>query len=316
MYRIVKSNPKTKKELRRERVVADTQPRSTLFSVYFTRGMLVLCLILLGTLIGMKISEKQSTYEQGRWLLRNEERLVALSMYEDEIRRKVMNEMEAELLAEKGRGGPAPTVGTPTPATAQTAYQPQIQPNPNFQAANPAPIQPAQPRQPITSTSAELDRQLAAIREEREMIGAQLEGLKNPNALPANPQPRPQPQPNPNADNIASSALEIQAEELTMVEAPPKLSATEQRILDAPAVARVVKYDDDWQFVVLDGGSNRNIAPGTKFAVRRGPTLICEIQVEDVEPDYCTANLIGQARRKPDAPKPQKDDDVIGYPLF
>ena len=117
-------------------------------------------------------------------------------------------------------------------------------------------------------------------------------------------------------EDLAAAAMAIQAEGIARAEETAKLTPTEQRIIDAPALARVVKYDDDWQFVVLDGGSARNIAPGTKFAVRRGSELICEIQVEDVEPDYSTANLIGRARRMADSPKPKVGDDVIGYPLF
>jgi hypothetical protein len=336
MFRIVKSNPKTKKEVRRERATSEREYRSPIFSLFFTRALLVLCVLLLGFIIGFNVNEKQTYYSQERFLLRQEERLLADKMLQDQ--EQLLLQQKSQVVA--SAPGYQPTVGVPSPATAQQAYQQpvQVQPQPNYAAQPqpnptapyqpapvPAQIEPATPRQPLSSANADLDRQLAAIREEREFIGKQFADMSlnnggGPKAPPIQPQPAQpaqaqQPGVAPEADGSNSSAFLIGPEQIQLEEKKP-VSAAEQRIIDAPAVAKVVKYDADWLFVVLDGGSTRNIVSDQKFAVRRGGELICIVQVDEVDIDHSTADLIGPVRHKPDAPKPQEGDDVIGYPLF
>lgn len=94
------------------------------------------------------------------------------------------------------------------------------------------------------------------------------------------------------------------------------LSATEKRVRDAPSLAKVTEYNQDYQFIVLDGGARRNLSVGSKLAVRRGHEVLGLVEVEDVFEDESSAKLTGPWAVKRDMPRPQVGDDLIQYPLF
>ena len=325
MFRIVSTKPKTKKELRRERVDPDVEMnRTAIFSIYFTRSLLAFCLVMLGTLFGMKVSD----YYHERYWMRQEERLFSQTKLGNrQIDQEVVtsippaipspatpaqpqppavgaNVLTSPPLTGVAPQAPAPQVGTvisePTVPTLPPGYQPQPQP------------------QPMTSPSnANFDQQLATLRAEREMLSRQFEKL-NPGTAPDTlAQPRPSQEIGGGANVDQSPARQILPEEMEKeLHAAKTVTPADQRILDAPALARVAEYNSDWRFVVLDGGSARNIGKGQQFAVRRGAEIICIVQVSDVDVNTATADLQGRAKNDPKAEKPRPGDDVIGYPLF
>ena len=319
MFKIVSTKPKTKKELRRERATDDVvMNRSAIFSIYFTRSMLALCLVMLGALFGMKISD----YYWERYWVKQEENLLAQTK---------LNNMQSAQETVAGLSSYTPTTAPPTaPAlaspplsdgTVATIAPPATPPNsyitdPGIPTTPITPVPPAAAPAPITSTSnAEFDQQLANLRAERELLDQQFARL-NPGSAPdslAQPRTNQEFGGDPEADR--GPARQILPEALEMTDTS-RVTPAEQRIIDAPALATVADYNSDWQFVVLDGGVERNITKGQKFAVRRGGEIICTVQVSDVDNRSATADLLGRARNDPKEPKPQKGDDVIGYPLF
>lgn len=70
-----------------------------------------------------------------------------------------------------------------------------------------------------------------------------------------------------------------------------KLSKNQSIVLALPAVARI-KDTNNEAFVVLDRGSDINLAKGQKYAVRRGTFVIGNVTIgETVEPDQCVADV-------------------------
>ncbi|HWB01734.1 MAG TPA: hypothetical protein VG796_01840 [Verrucomicrobiales bacterium] len=70
-----------------------------------------------------------------------------------------------------------------------------------------------------------------------------------------------------------------------------KLSKNQSIVLALPAVARI-KNSKNEAFVVLDRGSDINLAKGQKYAVRRGTFVIGNVTIgETVEPDQCVADV-------------------------
>lgn len=324
MFRIVSSKPKTKKEVRRERKLPDDEVvmnRSAIFSIYFTRSMLALCLVLLGALMGMKVSD----YYWGRYWEKQEMRLAETKLGVLQAEQEIISSIT-----------PMPK---PTPAPAAPAVDPLISPvvgaNTNVPVQDPGvtitqpviPEMPATPRaQPAPMTSqgnANFDQQLQALRAEREMLSRQFEHLNTGAAPDTLAQPAPNPpviprpaEPDPSVGGGPVEARPLPTEEIEMEDAVVRVTPAEQKIINAPALAKVANYNSDWQFIVLDGGSERNIRKGQKFAVRRGSEIICTVQVSDVDVSSATADLLGRAKNDPKSPKPQQGDDVIGYPLF
>ena len=227
----------------------------------------------------------------------------------------------------------------PNPAPAAPAVDPLISPvvgaiNPNTPTQDPGititqpvipettPTPSPQPAPMTSQGNANFDQQLQALRAEREMLSRQFEHLNTGAAPDTLAQPAPGPpviprteEANPNIGGPVD-ARPIASEEIEMEETAARVTPAEQRIIDAPALAKVANYNSDWQFIVHDGGSERNIRKGQKFAVRRGSEIVCTIQVSDVDVSSATADLLGRAKNDPKSPKPQQGDDVIGYPLF
>ncbi len=94
------------------------------------------------------------------------------------------------------------------------------------------------------------------------------------------------------------------------------ITAPEKRVRDAPSLAKVTEYNQDYQFIVLDGGARRNLSVGSKLAVRRGHDVLGLVEVEDVFEDESSAKLTGPWAVKRDMPRPQVGDDLIQWPLF
>jgi len=93
-------------------------------------------------------------------------------------------------------------------------------------------------------------------------------------------------------------------------------SPAEQRIRDAPSLGKVVEYDTDWHFVVINCGSKHNLEAGRKLAIRRGGSILGLIHIDEILPEQSVAELDGAWKGDPKAIKPQPGDDVLTYPPF
>lgn len=89
-----------------------------------------------------------------------------------------------------------------------------------------------------------------------------------------------------------------------------------RQIKDAPPAGRVVVYNSDWGFVQIDTGANQSVAVGTKFAVRRGTSIVGYVKVTEVNQKTALAEMTSRNQHSETARKPQAGDDVIPWPLF
>jgi hypothetical protein len=55
--------------------------------------------------------------------------------------------------------------------------------------------------------------------------------------------------------------------------------------------ATIVAVNNDWGFVVIDGGSNKSITSDTKLLVTRGNNTIGKLNIVQVEPNKTLANI-------------------------
>lgn len=258
-------------------------------------------LLLTGVLLGMKVSD----YFHGRYF---EKRFAKLFD---------MPELPAELAPAHSAAVELAAPPAPSPALtpAPIAAPPSEQPAPVSSAATVAAHAPASGAAPANP---DVSSELEALRQERQLVSQRFEELSAARAKTAAAKSGKTPS---LTDSVAGARLPSSSPSFgnpgtSREAAGAALSAEEQRTRAAPAIARVREYDPDWHFVVLDGGKERNIAPGTQLAVRRGHQILGLIRVDEVEENESVAELQGNWRVDAQGPKPQKGDDVVTYPLF
>ncbi len=93
-------------------------------------------------------------------------------------------------------------------------------------------------------------------------------------------------------------------------------SVFEKQILNASVAGKVVAFDPDWGFVQIDAGNNSNIAKDTKFAVRRGTSIVGYVKVTEINGATVLADLTSQNKFSETARKPKPGDDVIVWSFF
>lgn len=90
----------------------------------------------------------------------------------------------------------------------------------------------------------------------------------------------------------------------------------EKQIKEASAVGKVSAFNADWGFVQIDAGKDRNIKEGSKFAVRRGVSIVGYVKVTEVNDKTSIAELTSRNEFSETARKPKPGDDLITWPLF
>lgn len=93
-------------------------------------------------------------------------------------------------------------------------------------------------------------------------------------------------------------------------------SEFEKQILNAQVAGKVVAFNSDWGFVQIDASDNSNISAGTKFAVRRGATIVGYVKVTEVNDQTAIAELTSRNEFSETARKPKPGDDVITWTFF
>ncbi|NNE93219.1 MAG: hypothetical protein HKN23_16370 [Verrucomicrobiales bacterium] len=93
-------------------------------------------------------------------------------------------------------------------------------------------------------------------------------------------------------------------------------AANLKRILDAPALAKVKYYDSDWNYVIIDGGSDQNIAVDQRFTLRRGKQVMGVVVITEVNESDAIGELSSRNARKDSNLKPQVGDELIAQELF
>jgi hypothetical protein len=90
----------------------------------------------------------------------------------------------------------------------------------------------------------------------------------------------------------------------------------EKQIKEAAAVGKVADFNAEWGFVQIDAGKDRNIKEGSKFAVRRGVSIVGYVKVTEVSDKTSIAELTSRNKFSETARKPKPGDDLITWPLF
>ncbi len=90
----------------------------------------------------------------------------------------------------------------------------------------------------------------------------------------------------------------------------------EKQIKAAAPVGKVTAFNAQWGFVQIDSGKDRNIKEGSKFAVRRGASIVGYVKVTEVNDKSSIAELTSRNKYSETARKPQAGDDLITWPLF
>lgn len=90
------------------------------------------------------------------------------------------------------------------------------------------------------------------------------------------------------------------------------LSAEQQKIAQAAAIARVTQFVPDLGFVALDAGLDRQLSAGDEFHIRRGNYLIGKVIVSDtIEANSCIADV--DPSSIPQGYTIQPGDEVVQY---
>jgi hypothetical protein len=169
---------------------------------------------------------------------------------------------------------------------------------------------------PSGKNNPDFSEELALLQQERDLMRQRFDTLKQP-AAPVAPEPKGSPVPG-GATSGLPEPRPADSQPVPGASSPAKqeVSAAEQRIRDAPALGKVLEYDADWHFVVINCGSQHNLEAGRKLAIRRGGTLLGLIHLDEILPQQSVAELEGAWKTDPKALKPQPGDDVLTFPPF
>ncbi len=210
---------------------------------------------------------------------------------------------------EQGQGTPAASAGQPPATQAQAAYRTDS--SVRGQASAPVPV--ADPE------IARLQERLRAVEQESMLYQQKMKQSLGGGAAPvANP-------------SESASLREVMNQEGGAAGASPALfpqgasaaggqagarSEFERQIVNAPVAGKVVTFNPDWGFVEFDASKNSNIAAGTKFAVRRGTSIVGYVKVKEVNDKTVIAELTSNNKFSETARKPKPGDDIIAWSFF
>lgn len=152
---------------------------------------------------------------------------------------------------------------------------------------------------------AKLEADLAAMKKENELYQRTLEKRAGGNSGGAVPGTATEAVP-PGTPGAGATDAATQAE----------LAAIREKVRTAAAIAKVVEYDPDWAFVVIDRGKDSKIETGMHFAVRRGAEILGFIKITEVEDTSAVAQLQTRNKFSPTARKPAPGDDIIAANQF
>ncbi len=150
----------------------------------------------------------------------------------------------------------------------------------------------------LTVAVGEKDREISQLRADLQasidrgrQLDTQLRNLQMARASYARPAP----------DSATASA----AAEALSTEGETAESALSLR----PALGTVRVYQPDYGFVIIDAGTDRDLAVGDLLALRRQGNVVCEARVAEVREQDCTADLIRESvlAGKP----PAVNDEVV-----
>ncbi len=277
--------------------------KSVIFSVVFTRLLLICCVLLFGIIVGMKVSD----YFHGRYFERQEMAL--------------LNQAQGQMAMQTNR---SPQMGPPQNYSAQPQPSPLLPPAPPASSqpaypGTPAPAYtaPSPPQIPVTATTQQptqdgggMNDQLAALRQEREMVSQRFERLNSgggsepPASSPSTP------------TGYRPSTITSSPAPTNRYDPDEGLTPEELRLRDSPAIAKVTSYNAGWGYITLNAGSNNNLSPDSELAVRRGHKVLGLVKISELYEKDSEAELIGRWRRDTEAPKPQAGDDLLPYPPF
>ena len=94
---------------------------------------------------------------------------------------------------------------------------------------------------------------------------------------------------------------------INRVKESQELNPQQKKIKFANSIAKVVAFSEKHAFVILDGGENRGLERGMKFALRRDHFILGRIEIDSVDESSSVANValstvpVGFTIRKGDA---------------
>lgn len=107
-----------------------------------------------------------------------------------------------------------------------------------------------------------------------------------------------------NEGKVAKAQEEAAAKQKDIKKAQDELTEVQKRIEERKKLfernrltATIVAVNNDWGFVVIEGGSNKSITTETKLLVTRGNDTIGKLDIVAVEPNKTLANIVQKSVR-------------------
>ncbi|MCX7827360.1 MAG: hypothetical protein N2689_17655, partial [Verrucomicrobiae bacterium] len=75
--------------------------------------------------------------------------------------------------------------------------------------------------------------------------------------------------------------------------------------------AKVLYYDKQWNFVVLDAGKKKGVVPNGKMILHRGTDIIGQIRIATVDDDCSIGDLLGGFKKMDPKKEPKPGDLAI-----
>lgn len=87
-----------------------------------------------------------------------------------------------------------------------------------------------------------------------------------------------------------------------------------EALAKAPAIGKVVAYNGDWGFAVINAGTKKGVKEGTRLAIRRRGKVVIIGIVEDVSANQSSIGFVDLRPYGRDANRPHLGDEAFIYP--
>lgn len=94
------------------------------------------------------------------------------------------------------------------------------------------------------------------------------------------------------------------------------LTEVQRKVREAPAIGKIVSYDEGWNLITIGAGKSNGIDVGQRYSVRRGSDVLGVVKIFEVFTNQSNANIVTDNRKFDGALKPQVGDDIISFDPF
>ncbi len=148
----------------------------------------------------------------------------------------------------------------------------------------------------------------AIVAKENQLLSQQMAKAQTPIQMPPDSMPPPM-TPEPAAPVVAAAPKKINHINMDDSSLPPPMTPRQRQVVGMPPIAKVVQFNRENGFVIINAGLNKKLEKGNSFALRRDKYIIARIKIGDVDQQEAIGDI--DSRTVPAGVTIEAGDDVI-----